>query len=389
MVDDDLAGHRGDRVVVAQHRALDLAGVDGALEQHLAIECQRRAHRGLQRRGVPDAGDADRRAGVGRLHEQGVTERLGRGERGGRVGPQPRRRHQREVDDRDAGVPQQPLGDVLVHADRRTEHAGADVGDLGQLQQSLHGAVLTVGAVQHRKNDRVRAGCELAQSARGSACRTDEARLDRDRPGPPHPGPARRGLPAAAASVRSDSLCQRPSRSIPISTGSKRVRSSADTTLRADSERDLVLRRAPPNRTMTRVLFISISRRSSDPARRTESSIRRSAARSPSPAACRRRARRGSRPRAGSARLLGVGRRRLQPRRHLARVHRVDAGVGLGRVDEDGGIADAVAHAVVGRIGGQPAERLGIVGASRTPGSRAAASGSGGSGACRAAAPRR
>ena len=41
----------------------------------------------------------------------------------------------------------------LVHADRRREHAAADVGDVGQLEQALDRAVFAVRAVQHRKDD--------------------------------------------------------------------------------------------------------------------------------------------------------------------------------------------------------------------------------------------
>ena len=41
----------------------------------------------------------------------------------------------------------------LVHADGRGEHAGADVGDVRELEQALHGAVLAVRPVQHRKHD--------------------------------------------------------------------------------------------------------------------------------------------------------------------------------------------------------------------------------------------
>ena len=41
----------------------------------------------------------------------------------------------------------------LVHADGRGEHAGADVGDVRELEQALHGAVLAVRPVQHREHD--------------------------------------------------------------------------------------------------------------------------------------------------------------------------------------------------------------------------------------------
>jgi hypothetical protein len=52
---------------------------------------------------------------------------------------------------------EEALGDVLVHADGGAEQAGADVGDVGQLQQPLHRAVFAVGAVQHGEHHVVRA----------------------------------------------------------------------------------------------------------------------------------------------------------------------------------------------------------------------------------------
>jgi hypothetical protein len=67
----------------------------------------------------------------------------------------------------------------------------------------------------------------------------------------------RRGSPAAAASVRSDSRCQRPALSMPTSTGSNRVRSSADSTLRADNSEISCSADRPPNRMMTRVFFMA------------------------------------------------------------------------------------------------------------------------------------
>ena len=53
----------------------------------------------------------------------------------------------------------QPLGGEhqlhhrLVHADRRRQHAGADVRHVGQLEQPLHRAVFAVRTVQHREDD--------------------------------------------------------------------------------------------------------------------------------------------------------------------------------------------------------------------------------------------
>jgi hypothetical protein len=48
---------------------------------------------------------------------------------------------------------QQPLLHVLVHSDGRTQHTGADVGDVRQFQQPLDGPVFAIRAVQDRKHD--------------------------------------------------------------------------------------------------------------------------------------------------------------------------------------------------------------------------------------------
>ena len=63
------------------------------------------------------------------------------------------RRGRRVGADRQAVRGEDDLHHPLVHADRGGEHAGADVGDVGQLEQPLDRAVLAVGAVQHREDD--------------------------------------------------------------------------------------------------------------------------------------------------------------------------------------------------------------------------------------------
>ncbi len=112
---------------------------------------------GVQARLVVDLRDAEGGAGAGRLHEQRPAVLAG------------------EVDDPAAGrervlLPlagadhlvgadgqpeggEDPLHVLLVLADGRGEHARADVGDAGELQQALEGAVLAVRAVQHGEDD--------------------------------------------------------------------------------------------------------------------------------------------------------------------------------------------------------------------------------------------
>ena len=60
-------------------------------------------------------------------------------------------RHERN--DREPRSPQQSLLYVLVHSKGRSEDTGADVGNVGKLQQPLECAVLSVGPVHNRKDD--------------------------------------------------------------------------------------------------------------------------------------------------------------------------------------------------------------------------------------------
>ena len=55
-------------------------------------------------------------------------------------------------DHRNPRVPEQPFGDVLVHADGGAGHIGTHIRDHRQLQKPLHGAVLSVGAMKHGKD---------------------------------------------------------------------------------------------------------------------------------------------------------------------------------------------------------------------------------------------
>ena len=46
----------------------------------------------------------------------------------------------------------QLLGEFLVHAGRRRQHPGPHIRHAGQFEQALDGAVLAIGAVEHRKD---------------------------------------------------------------------------------------------------------------------------------------------------------------------------------------------------------------------------------------------
>ena len=92
--------------------------------------------------------DAHRGAGGGGLdeHRQGEGGPHGLHAGGGGIA------QGQGVDHRQASLPPDFLGLVLVHGQRAGEHAGAHVGQAGHLQQPLDGPVLPEGAVQHREH---------------------------------------------------------------------------------------------------------------------------------------------------------------------------------------------------------------------------------------------
>ena len=54
---------------------------------------------------------------------------------------------------RQTSFAQQPLHNILVHTNGGSKHPGADVRNVCQFEKALYGAVLSVGAVEHRKDD--------------------------------------------------------------------------------------------------------------------------------------------------------------------------------------------------------------------------------------------
>jgi hypothetical protein len=142
----DLAGQRGDRRwdAVAEDAHLHLRPRDELLHQHLLVVPEgkldgrrelvlrvhlRDAHRGAEPRGLDEHGIAER-----------VFDRV----------PEPDRVVRRH---RDAAVAHDLLEQVLVHRERGGRDPGADVGDVGELEQPLHRPVLPEGAVQDREHD--------------------------------------------------------------------------------------------------------------------------------------------------------------------------------------------------------------------------------------------
>ena len=131
-------------------------------------------------------------------------------------------RHGEKGNDRDAGGLQQPLLDVLVHADGGTQHPGADVRHVCQLEEALNRSVFAVRAVQYREHD-------IQPAQRRTSARQE--RSDRVLPGVggsntsvPVPSSAGSAASVSRRNAGSSSTCQRPARSIPIRVTSYRDR---------------------------------------------------------------------------------------------------------------------------------------------------------------------
>ena len=99
-------------------------------------------------------GGADAGARVGELREAWVTEALfDQGDEGVRVLFVTPPCDGEIVDDGEAGGGEGAFHENLVEPERRAEHTGADVWQVGELEQALDGPVFTVEPVEHGEDD--------------------------------------------------------------------------------------------------------------------------------------------------------------------------------------------------------------------------------------------
>ena len=169
----DLAGHRGRRLIVAEHGALDLARV-GTAASTTILRSKPPA------RSIAAASPAaslafemptldPRLAGFTNIGKPSAAIESARDRVAVRLPLVPQ--HHPVRAHRQAARREHQLHHRLVHADRGGEHAGADVRDVGELEQTLDRAVLAVRAVQHREDHvEVEAGDDRLPPDR--ACRT-------------------------------------------------------------------------------------------------------------------------------------------------------------------------------------------------------------------------
>ena len=163
----DLAGHRGARGLVAEHRALDLPARRGRLHDDLAVVGCGQAERRSQLGAVVGLGHAHAGTEIGRLDEDRILQaRLDGGHgvltEGGAVA------QHHVVHLREPAGGEHSLHDLLVHAHRAGKHAGAGVGQPGHLEQALDGAVLGVRAVHDGKGELQRPEGSVGQAEPGT-----------------------------------------------------------------------------------------------------------------------------------------------------------------------------------------------------------------------------
>src|SRR5256712_848188 len=292
----DLAGQGGNGLVVPEHAHLDLAAGDGAFDEDLPVVARRLVERPGQGVRVADLADPDRRAEIRRLDEAGEAEGLRDPARDALGRPPPFvTGHHEVLDDGQAVGLEHRLHRRLVHPDRGGEHARADVGQVGELEDALDRAVLAVRAVEHDDDDvevahlggetprgvrpgegpprravdrggavgqrplyLARAVVPRAGSVRArlavAALSTASARSASAFLTSPAPSSEGRATRASAASARKGSppTTQRPSRAIPIGTTVWPRASSAVMTEAADARETSCSPDRPPKTTPTR-----------------------------------------------------------------------------------------------------------------------------------------
>ena len=186
---------RGDRLLVAEHAALDLDAAHELLEEDLLVVRERELDgRARSSSGVAHDRDADARAEPRRLDDDAGSRT------GSRRGRASQRRTVTLARDGDALVAHHRLEEVLVHADRRGGDARADVGDVRRAR-----------AAPARCRPR-----RTARAGRGRRRRRRRAARDAPSAGREARGRRRPSLRARACASPARGSSQRPSRPISI-----------------------------------------------------------------------------------------------------------------------------------------------------------------------------
>src|SRR6185437_4239257 len=154
----ELSDDAGFRRIITQHRDLKLARLHARaahplLDDDLAIKARGEIHGRPQLRAIVHLTDAHRASQVRRLHEERILQSFLNGfRRPPSIHPPFGPQHRYMRCDGQPSREKQPLHRILVHASRRAQNSGANVGDVGQLKQPLYRAVFAEGSVQYRED---------------------------------------------------------------------------------------------------------------------------------------------------------------------------------------------------------------------------------------------
>ena len=150
----DFSRHGSLGVIVPQHGAFDLAGVDSLFDQNFPVVLRRQIQCGRQFPRVMNLADPHGRSPVHRLHKQRVGQFLFNLRADDvRITFPVRAEDEFPGNNGKVRVAEQALHHILIHACRGGKHAGSDVGNIRQFQKSLDGTILAKGPVQDGEND--------------------------------------------------------------------------------------------------------------------------------------------------------------------------------------------------------------------------------------------
>ena len=149
----DLAGIGGDRITVADNRALDLKPCCSRLDDCERVVLERERQRRGQLIGLRDASDPNRGAEPSGLHEHRQAELRQLREHACGIGCKARLIDRAVAHLRDPCVCHQVLEHDLVHAQRTRKHTRPDIWHVEALKQALQRPVLPERPVQHREDD--------------------------------------------------------------------------------------------------------------------------------------------------------------------------------------------------------------------------------------------
>src|SRR6185369_9787342 len=155
----DLSWHRGAGVIVAQHRALNLACLpfcpaDTLFNHDLPVELCRLVDRGPKLFWCTSLRDSYRRSKIGGLHEHWKLQPTGYAFLAFlRIRFPVATEDCYVFNDRQSGSAEQRLHYIFIHARGRTEHPSTDVRQIREFEEALDRAVFAERAMENWEDD--------------------------------------------------------------------------------------------------------------------------------------------------------------------------------------------------------------------------------------------